>query len=105
MHPKSQICQERPHGIAASATSATFSPDAKVVAGITRDDKVERWDVATGKAVRSLVRSGQAHLAFTPDGRKVAGGGRVWDVADGKELLAIFTEMVAVAFSPDGKLS
>jgi WD40 repeat protein len=50
-------------------------------------------------------------LAFSPDGKLLAAGGRqkvvkVWRVADGKELLHIpagTSEVVPLAFSPDGR--
>jgi RNA polymerase sigma factor (sigma-70 family) len=75
--------------------------------------EVNVWDVATGKK-RSLFR-GEAgrvtSVAFSPDGKVVAAGGRdgavrLWDVATGKErdrLRENARSVCAVAFSPDGK--
>src|SRR5439155_11315001 len=48
-------------------------------------------------------------VAFSLDGKKIASAAtlgnslKVWDSANGKELLAIFGDM-GVSFSPDGKM-
>ena len=51
-------------------------------------------------------------MAFSPDGRRLATGGdgntvKVWDVGDGRELLAPLRghtgDVYSVAFSPDGR--
>jgi WD40 repeat protein len=81
------------------------------------------WDPASGKPRKSW-QSGMevvCSLAFSPDGRVLAGGGwqpnpqnfdvplgeaRLWDAATGKELARLhFDRSVAhVAFTPDGKV-
>jgi WD40 repeat protein/tRNA A-37 threonylcarbamoyl transferase component Bud32 len=107
-----------------------FSPDGLRLAaangGVRTPGEIRVWDAADGREVRRLpghsapVRG----LAFSPDGRRLAsaGGGfnkrglaepgevKVWDVADGRELLrvpgqaATRWEMAvnSVSFSPDG---
>ncbi|MBS1812977.1 MAG: caspase family protein [Acidobacteria bacterium] len=50
---------------------------------------------------------GSGRLAFSPDGKVLAGAGKLWDVATGRELRPItHTEWqgTSLAFSPDGKI-
>lgn len=74
---------------------------------------VRLWDGHTGAAGGQLKARGSIHaLAFSPDGRLLAGGGRdgwvtLWDPAHGKEVVAFQAhgrEVSDLAFSPDGKL-
>ncbi|MFO0936894.1 MAG: hypothetical protein U0798_10310, partial [Gemmataceae bacterium] len=70
-------------------------------------------DASTGKTIREL--SGHTDLvrclAFTPDGKKLCSGSwdgsvKVWNVADGKELLAFRPKtkwVQGLAMLPDGK--
>ena len=81
---------------------------------------IQLWDAKTGKRTHSL--AGHQHdanseqimisaLAFSPDGRLLASSSydktiRLWDVASGKELVALPTHgqgAADVAFSPDGR--
>lgn len=94
-----------------------FSPDAKILASTSFDDKgslIRLWDVASGTQLHSL----KGHdifvtsIAFSPDGKLLASASydetvRLWDVASGTQL-KILTKKAdfvnAVVFSPDGKL-
>ena len=96
-----------------------FSPDGTLLAsGTNGDTDLTLWDVATGKKLRTLLVSGGVRsLAFSPYGKLLAAGtgsmvsGRdaaavLLDVQTGRLLdmaMKAMTEVVAVAFSPDGK--
>lgn len=94
-----------------------FAPDSTLLACACQD-KVELWDVATGKALRRFsVNPRGGHIAFSPDGKVLACGEMAarpvddsilhfWDVTDGKELRRIETEHLPgpLGFSPDGRL-
>src|SRR5262249_50695938 len=47
--------------------------------------------------------SGPGPLCFTPDGRRLAGGGQLWDVLTGR-VGASFADETCLAVSPDGKV-
>jgi WD40 repeat protein len=42
-------------------------------------------------------------VAFSPDGKRLASGSKVWDAQSGQELLTLQGGGGSVAFSPDGK--
>ncbi len=98
-----------------------FSPDGKLlaIASSVYDEharqwwyEIHLWDTGTWKQLRTIrttERSFQC-LAFTRDGRTLAGGGtdevvQLWEVATGKERVRLSGHMggvEALAFSPDG---
>jgi WD40 repeat protein len=106
--------------------SVALAPDGKTLAATTLHNSVQLWDVATGKALRSLAPGhGTSALLFSPDGVLLAGRGadqavRLWEVSTGKEVRQIrrvqnqpgrgvvvvggFFGAGSLAFSPDGKL-
>lgn len=73
---------------------------------------IKLWDVAIGE-INGYLEHGNYNdvhdLAFSPDGRLLAGGGtdsvvRIWDVESGQVLRSLphADELLAVSFSPDG---
>jgi RNA polymerase sigma factor (sigma-70 family) len=107
-----------------------FSPDDRLLAGTAAglddnrllqalaDDNrygiLTLWDTTTGKVVRTLEGSGGGPVAWSLDGKRVAGSGRdaagrdagvrVWDPTTGKTILGLRAGYTsAVAFSPDSK--
>ena len=73
------------------------------------------WDVATGRPWATLAcppsETSPAKLAFSPNGSRIAAGGRdrsvrVLDAQNGRELLALrgpTGTVMCVAFSPNGQ--
>lgn len=100
-----------------------FSPDGRslVSACATSDNKgsivpggeVKVWDVAARRELFELPGHGAGIItvAFSPDGRRVAGASlrgevRVWELATGRECLVLkghTHQVYGVAFSPDGR--
>jgi len=93
--------------------SMAISPDDKILATGSYDQKIKLWDVGTGKELKTL--SGHNGcifgLAFRPDGKILASASadrtvKLWDVASGERrdtLSQPLKEVYAVVFSPDGK--
>ncbi|GAB2839099.1 hypothetical protein GCM10022221_43280 [Actinocorallia aurea] len=115
-HPKWQRVPEPAaelKGHTEKITSAAFSPDGRLLATGSWDEKVILWTVATGVSAGVLqVGSTVLDLAFSPDGRTIAlstnypYGVEFWDVAR-REHLRDLSEPVeqsleSLAFSPDG---
>jgi WD40 repeat protein len=80
------------------AERLVFSPDGRLLATTTFfSDQIKLWDVATGRELRTLSNGGAGQstnvtaLAFSPDSRRLAAGGRdnktvVWDVATARAV-------------------
>ena len=75
--------------------------------------KLRLWDAVTGLAVGALMRHEERvrDVVFSPDGEVMLSGSndntaRLWDVASGKQIGFPTAQgpVVAVAFSPDGKI-
>jgi hypothetical protein len=91
-----------------------FSPDGKLLAVVTDDDKVSLLDVSSGKRFHEIGghRAQITSLAFSPDSRTLALGTlnpavQLWDVATGMLVRGIDSPskgfVHSVAFAPDGK--
>jgi WD40 repeat protein len=116
-----QFLIPQPKGAASLNTSwsVAISPDSKrLAAGITKGS-VCLWAIATGKLLHELRGNSTAAVhavAFSPDGKVLASGGRakdekgellLWDVTGGKQVRSLLghpSAVSALAFSPDGKL-
>src|SRR5262249_12616116 len=76
--------------------NVAITPDGKVLASSGHCDRVQLWDVASGKVLREIEHQQPSNdftlaVAFSPDGKVLASGSsesaiRLWDVATGKEL-------------------
>jgi len=91
---------------------AAFNADGRLLATGGADQTAHVWNTDTGQSTTpALAHEGAvAHLAFAPDGRRLATAGgahaRVWDARSGEP--ASFTlrhdgAVTSLAFSPDGK--
>jgi WD40 repeat protein/serine/threonine protein kinase len=102
-------------GHSTQVLSVVYSPDGKLIAsaGYTplKGGEVRLWDARTGKELRVLSTALVSTLAFSADGKRLAGGATnpfrliVWDVATGQASITLdsFFPISATAFSPDGR--
>jgi WD40 repeat protein len=99
-----------------------FSRDGRTVAAVTHrrlgrgqpwEYAIYLWELATGQVSMRIagMKTSLNALTFSADGRTLATGGegtvQLWNVADGKELLArpvddAYLRLGGLAFSPDG---
>jgi WD40 repeat protein/serine/threonine protein kinase len=102
-------------------TDVVFSPDRKILAGLEGKGRIHLWNRHGGKSPRTIgapthartadLASGVSALAFSPDGRSLAGPGlgdtlMLYDVDSGLPTLSFEGSPGAVlglAFSPDGR--
>lgn len=86
-------------------SSYAFTADGQLGAAEVNGVGIVIWDVAKGTEVRRIRPAG-GPLAFSPDGRLLAGGDRLWQVATGRQLRTLpnSAKLRQVLFSPDGKM-
>jgi eukaryotic-like serine/threonine-protein kinase len=114
---------ERPHGpvlrLPGRVTSLCWSPDGRRLAATSEETTGSRttsgltvWDATSGeKVVRVPAVLSPRAVAFSPDGTRLATGGkegivRILDAADGRERAALFAgsqNLSGLAFGPDGR--
>ena len=96
-----------------SMYDAELSPDGKILATCSYDQKVILWDAASGEQLRLLEGHNDAiyDVAFSPDGTVLATASgdetaKLWRIEDGLRLDTLHqpqAEQYVVTFSPDGK--
>ena len=102
-----------------AVTTIAFSPDSTTLADSGSPwgpNEIELWSVGTGQLINTLNTSysgGNASIAFSPDGSKIATGGgqipgflEIWNVSTATLITKFPTaanyEVLSIAFSPDG---
>jgi WD40 repeat protein len=89
------------------AEAVAFSPDGKQLASGSETGGIRLWNLATGREARQIKAYRKGPLFFTPSGKELINGNRVWDVASAKEVRRFGGAEEAVlvrAQSPDGRL-
>lgn len=94
-------------------TDVAWSPDGKLLAAAT-PTTVCVWEVASeaklhqfkpGRRVPLIAPLAMHSLAFSPDGKRLASGGQIWDLSSGKVVCTCEGRHTGgVAYAPDGKV-
>ena len=94
-----------------------ISPDGKTLAAVhsAEDYTLRLWDLETGRVERALLSQqspsvNNVDVSYSSDGKFIAVGGELWDLATGERLTGMEQAIVlktscwpsSVAFSPDG---
>lgn len=101
-------------------SAISFSPDSKTIASASLDQTLRLWNSDTGKLLSTFIAKRVTDLAFSPDGRILAGSSRyrlwfdsqpgssgveLWDLKTGQHLLPLSSgPLSALAFSPNGEV-
>ena len=85
-----------------------FSPDNSILASSGRDRQLKLWDVSTWELLGEIPNTGHYDIAFSPDGKMIAGTNNgdvsLWGVEDGARIahLPVPTDRIhSVDFSHD----
>jgi WD40 repeat protein len=110
------MLQKTLEGHSSGVVALAIQPNGKVLASSAwRPDQageVKLWELETGKEIKTFKAAAMRTLAFSPDGKRLAGGGELpfrvvtWDTETFEEKFhrEDFLQPVSeVAFSPDGR--
>jgi WD40 repeat protein len=99
-------------GHSSSVTTASVSPDGRLLATGSKDTTVRLWDIATQRELARFAggAGGINSVAFSEDGNSIAAGSyegtiQLWNVASGQQVGTLqghISYVNALAFSPDG---
>jgi len=82
-----------------------ISPDGSTLATNNGDNTLRLWNLRTGTLQRTIIADTDAQsLTFSPDGRLLAAGVSLWDVATGELVHSLKVDTSSSVFSPDGAL-